>query len=112
MFFLKEKDVPNGIQLCDEFGLNESTVYQMKINKNSNRYDMYSKAWLFKMLMRYSGNKIERHLPTIQELVHFTYTTRANISLLKKKKSRLYDVYIDAYNLERVFIKCMGALNG
>ena len=110
--FFKEKDVPVSVQLCDEFGLNESTVYHMKINKDSNRYDMYSKAWLFRILMRYSGNRIERHLPTVQELVSFTCTTRANISLLRKKKSRLYDVYIDAYNLERVFSKCKGALNG
>ena len=100
--FLKIKDIPNNTQICNEFQLNEASVYLMKQKKN-NRFNMYSTAWLYRLILKYSNNRIQRYIPSNTELADFTGTTKANISLLKNKQGRLFDVYIDSYNLERLF---------
>jgi len=106
----KKQDVPTSKQLYDEFGLYPANISVMKKkDKGLSRLKIYKDAWLFRTIISFMPvifqKKFERVVPTVSQLFEEFGTTHQNFSQLKSKQTKMYEIYVDAWNLHHVVFK-------
>jgi len=100
----KKKNIPSMQQLCDEFGLHASNLSKMKkTERGKKRIQLYSDAWLYRVIISampvLQQKQFDRITPSVKELFEEFGTSKQNFYQLSEKGTRLYNVYVDAWNL-------------
>ena len=106
----KKQDVPTAKQLFDEFGLHSANITVMKKKeKGLARLKIYKDAWLFRTIISFMPiffqNRFNRVTPTVSQLFEEFGTSQQNFSQLQSKQTKMYDIYVDAWNLHHVVFK-------
>jgi len=109
------KDIPTPQQIADEFGLTHMGVWSMKKKakkaKKISRIMLYKKAWVLRLVLSYMTRaqfvKFEKEYPSDLLLSEYIGVTRSNISALRRNGGKIYDVYIDAWNFDKIIEKIL-----
>jgi DNA-binding Xre family transcriptional regulator len=106
----KKQDIPTSKQLFDEFGLHSANISVMKKkDKGLSRLKIYRDAWLFRTIISFMPaffqKRFEVVIPTVSQLFEEFGTTPQNFSQLKSKQTKMYEIYVDAWNLHHVVFK-------
>lgn len=106
----KKQNIPTSKQLFDEFGLYSSNISVMKKSESGiSRLKIYKDAWLLRTIISFMPvffqKKFKKVMPTISQLSEEFGTTRQNFSQLQSKQTKMYNIYVDAWNLHHVIFK-------
>ncbi len=106
----KKQDIPTSKQLFDKFGLHPSNISVMKKkDKGLLRLKIYKDAWLFCTIISFMPisfqNRFKKVIPTISQLFDEFGTSHQNFSQLQSKQTKMYNIYVNAWNLRHVVFK-------